>query len=250
MLALETHAGAGLYDLSGGAARRTGEGQAGASRLMQAPQAPAALQRLWAAIAEVRRWAGPHAYPGSPLLAALTLRARDRYVGCELRPDDHARLGAALSQVRRSDTPAAQAILADGYDEAPRLHAPRRLVMIDPPFERPDEAVRLADCAARLLQAPGETAVVVWAPLKDLDGFDRLCAGLECVGAGSGLVVELRLRPLTDPLRLNGCALVLLNAPEVSIAAEAVAAWLADRLGEPGAQARLRRFGPSVPPAT
>lgn len=238
---LETHAGAGLYDLAGPAARRSGEAASGIARLLAAEDAPAPLRRLGEAVAAVRRRAGPHAYPGSPLLAAGALRAGDRYVGWELRADDAGRLTSALHGAKHPDGAGLQAREGDGYREAPALAAPRRLVLIDPPFERPDEAARLTACAATLLD--GGAAVAIWAPLKDLDGFDRLLGGLEALSPRRGLAVELRLRPLVDPLRLNGCALVLLDAPDVADAAQATAGWLAHALGEPGGGARLHRFG-------
>ena len=238
---LETHAGAGLYDLAGEAARRSGEATSGIARLLAADDAPAPLRRLAEAVTAVRRRAGPHAYPGSPLLAAGALRKGDRYIGWELRADDAARLAAALHGAPGPGGPMSEAREGDGYREAPVLAAPGMLAMIDPPFERPDEAARLTACAAALLA--GGTAVVVWAPLKDLDGFDRLLGGLEALAPRRGLAVELRLRPLADPLRLNGCALVLLDAPDVADAALAAAGWLARTLGEPGGGARSHRFG-------
>lgn len=246
LLVLETHAGAGLYDLAGEAARRSGEAAAGVARLLSARDAPEALRRLAETVRRVRRRLGGDVYPGSPLLAAEAMRPGDRYVGWELRPDDAARLGDALRGAARPRGPGLEARRGDGYLEAPRAVRPtaqmRRLVMIDPPFERPDEGARLTACAATLL-AQG-AAVVIWAPLKDLDGFDRLLSGLEALAPRRGLAVELRLRPLRDPMRLNGCALVFLDAPDVATAALDAADWLAARVGEPGGEARLHRLGP------
>ena len=214
------------------------------ARLLAARDAPEALRRLAGTVARLRLRLGGEVYPGSPLLAAETLRPGDRYLGWELRPDDAQRLEAALRGASRLGGPVLEARRGDGYAEAPRARraaSVRELVMIDPPFERPDEGARLTACAAALL-AQG-AAVVIWSPLKDLDGFDRLLGGLEALAPRRGLAVELRLRPLRDPMRLNGCALVLLDAPDVAEAAADAAGWLAARLGDPGGEARLHRFG-------
>ena len=239
---LETHAGAGLYDLAGEAARRSGEALTGIERLLQARDPPATLRRLADAVREARAHHGPSVYPGSPLLAAAALRPGDRYIGWELRRDDHERLAAALARERRrAGCPTLEARLGDGYVQAPGVVGERRLIMIDPPFEAGDEAQRLAACVAALALRPGGR-LALWAPLKDLDGFDRLMAGVETASGVTGAAVELRLRPLDDPLRLNGCAMILLNAPQGVDAAVESAAWLAGALGDAGAGARLQRW--------
>ena len=46
----DTHAGRGLYDLSGEEAQRSGEARAGVAQLMQAPDLPPALQALRQAV--------------------------------------------------------------------------------------------------------------------------------------------------------------------------------------------------------
>ena len=43
------------------------------------------------------------------------------------------------------------------------------------------------------------------------------------------------MRPLTDPLKMNGCALVLLGAPaDMAGWLEAICAWTARSLGQSG----------------
>ena len=48
------------------------------------------------------------------------------------------------------------------------------------------------------------------------------------------VAVEARVRPLTDPMKMNGCALVLLNGPDMASAFQAIAGWVAQSLGEGG----------------
>ena len=51
-----------------------------------------------------------------------------------------------------------------------------------------------------------------------------------------------RLRPLTDPMRLNGCALIAVNAPAAAEPEiEAACAFVVEALGDPGGRARLWR---------
>src|SRR6202023_3321852 len=84
---IDTHAGAGVYDLAGDEARRGGERLTGIARLMQArlSEATAALLNPYLDIVRAfnpQRDLG--AYPGSPLIARALLRPQDRMVACEV----------------------------------------------------------------------------------------------------------------------------------------------------------------------
>lgn len=232
MLVVDTHAGSGLYDLGEGAARSP-EAQAGIARLMTAPRLPGELAELKAAVAgrnggsDAVRW-----YPGSPLLIADSLRTGDRYVASELRPQEHDLLARRLKGREGVETRQ-----ADGYEVACAVEAGdrRRLVLIDPPFERPDDYVRCAGTAGALMRQDPETAVAIWLPIKDMETFDGFLRRLAGAGVKRALVAETRLRPLTNPMKMNGCAVVLINPPEGAEAvARSVCEWTAAALGEPG----------------
>jgi 23S rRNA (adenine2030-N6)-methyltransferase len=233
---IDTHAGAGVYDLTGDA-RRSREAEAGIARLMATADRPPLIEALAAEVARLNPGGGVGLYPGSPLLAAGRLRRGDRYVGFELNPPVRDLLEQALAPF-----PQARALGGDGYDQVGVEvgRAPGALVLIDPPFERPDDYVRAADAAAAVRRADARATVAVWTPLKDLETFDGFLRRLGRAGAAGALVAEARLRPLTNPMTMNGCAMVMLNAPEGAEAAAAqVCGWVADTLGEAGARAEV-----------
>jgi 23S rRNA (adenine2030-N6)-methyltransferase len=231
---VDTHAGAGLYDLDGQDAKRSGEAAAGVDRLLAASDAPAPLQALVKAVRRARAARG-HAslYPGSPWLAAERLRPTDRLIACELEPQAHAALQSALKGRKQ-----AEARRADGYAEVAGLVPPkgRALVLVDPPFERADDYRRCAQAAQAVLQRNRGSAILIWLPLKDLETFDAFLRDLEdAVGRTPLLIAECRIRPLDDPMRMNGCALALINAPAgLDTDLAAACAWTAD-LGQGGA---------------
>lgn len=235
---IDTHAGAGGYDLSGEMARRSGEAQAGIFRLKAATDAPPVFGPLLKAVAAMNGGQDGDLYPGSPILLARALRKADRYVGCELRPDDFELLRETLAPYA-----GAQALRADGFatavDQAGR--GERAFVVIDPPFERPDDYDRIVQTTRAVLARAPDAALAAWLPIKDLETFDAFLRTMETVTTGL-LVAELRLRPLTDPMKMNGCAMVMIGA---SAAVEAAAAqagdWIAARLGEPGGRSRVWR---------
>ena len=85
---LETHAGAGLYDLREEAAERTGEFQDGIARLIELHDAPGPLADLLRIVRDSQdRPQALEWYPGSPLIARALARAHDRLVLCEKVPE-------------------------------------------------------------------------------------------------------------------------------------------------------------------
>lgn len=243
---LDTHAGAGLYDLSDPAQARSKEAEAGVKRLLAGAPEPA-FAPLAAAVRALNGEGPVRFYPGSPWLAVSALRPGDRYVGCELRAEDHDRLGAALGRLAARGV-RTEARCADGYEAAPAVAAEggRLCVVIDPPFERPDDYVRAAAAAAAVLKAAGRaTPVAIWTPLKDLETFDAFLRRLETVGPAPVLVAEARLRRLDNPMKMNGTAMVVLNPPAgLRERAEAICQAVVRGLGEPGGEARVWMLSP------
>ena len=237
---LDTHAGAGVYDLGDEMAKKSGEAAAGIARLMAASDAPPVFDALAAAVRQLNPKGDVRLYPGSPVVAAGMLRPQDGYLGCELRADDADLLARALKA--HPGRGKARAAVADGYAEAARIKggAGRRLVLIDPPFERADEYEQAAAATGAILVRDPEACVVVWLPLKDLDTLDRFVGRIEDLDPPEAWVAECRMRPLTNPMSLNGCALVVVGAPPgLDADAEAACKWVAGRLGEAGGVGRV-----------
>lgn len=229
---IDTHAGRGLYDLQGVEAKKSGEAEAGIVRLMAAKDPPPAFEPLRRAVRQLNGGDAMRRYPGSPWLIAGGLRPSDRYLACELRAEEHGALRQALKDRRNVET-----ICADGYEVAER-RAPERgplLLVIDPPFERADDYARTVGAAAAVHGRNPEAVMLIWLPLKDLATFDGFLADLEDALAAPVLVAETRIRPLTDPMKMNGCALVVVNPPVNLVGpAEAICRWTANALGQGG----------------
>jgi 23S rRNA (adenine2030-N6)-methyltransferase len=236
---IDTHAGRGLYDLTGPEAQRSGEAAAGIGRLVAATDAPAELAPLARAVQQLNAGAGLVRYPGSPWLIDRALRPQDRYLACELRPSEHAALRKALGE-----RPGVETLCADGFalaaERCPKTG--RVLVLIDPPFERADDYARVAATAAALRRKNPAARTLIWLPLKDLETFDAFLRDLEDAVDAPLLVAETRMRPLDDPLRMNGCALVLVSdGGGLARELEAICRWTAETLGQEGS-ARIWRL--------
>jgi 23S rRNA (adenine2030-N6)-methyltransferase len=232
---VDTHAGAGVYDLLGPEARRSAEAEAGIGALLRAKDAPVVFAPL---IRSVRALSPDgRLYPGSPALIAERLRPGDSYRGCEIRGDDFASLRTVLQAF-----PQARAVQGDGYGVAAAQVPPspaRAFVLIDPPFERPDDYANAAACCLAVLARNPAAVIAVWLPIKDLETLDAFQRRLDGFVAPAFLA-EVRLRPLDDPMKMNGCALLVLNPPAGSReAANAASDWIVRALGEVGGRSVL-----------
>ena len=232
---VDTHAGIGIYDLSGAEATRTGEWRDGIGRMAAIARAPAIADLLAPYLASV----GPpgqdgtwRSYPGSPAIAQWMLRPQDRLTLCELHPDD----GAALKRNIGSDK-RVKVLSCDGYGALRAAVPPperRGLVLIDPPFEQPGEfnAVLAALVGAHHRWPTG--SYMLWYPLKDRVAVGRFAGGL----ATSGMKRVLQLHLLVgdpDAGPLAGSGLILVNPPfTLRDEAEVLLPWLAETLGRPG----------------
>ena len=214
---IDTHAGAGRYALGSPQAEKTGEWQSGIARLIgpdAKPLPPRVAQHLQPYLDVVRREnAGDTLafYPGSPAIALGLMRPQDTLIVNELHPEEHALLEAAIGRDRRAKSIALDAWVALKAMLPPKER--RGIVLIDPPFEQKDELDRMATGLAQGLQRFATGVYIAWYPIKDRKAVAGFHAALATLAAPKSLRVELTLERQTDPDRLNGCGLVVINPP-------------------------------------
>ncbi len=216
--AIDTHAGAGLYDLGGPEAARSGEWRNGIVRLMQPYRdggLDAACRTLLApyldAVAALNPAERLAIYPGSPALVRAFLRAQDRLVACELEPNAAAALKRNFAQDRRI-----KAIAIDGWTALNAYVPPkerRGLVLIDPPFEDRGDFSRLAQGLEGAHRKWANGTYLLWYPIKARDEPDSLARRLRRSGIARILRAEVSIAPAGDPSGLSGCGLIVVNPP-------------------------------------
>lgn len=216
---IDTHAGAGLYDLDGDEARRGGEWLTGIARLMQArlSNESAALSKPYLDIVRAYNPKGElKAYPGSPLIARGLLRPQDRLVACELEP----KARKALIDVLRRDEQA-RVVDLDGWLALPAFVPPkerRGLVLIDPPFEAKDEFERLGDAFSAAFAKWPTGIYVIWYPAKNRRATDALVQTVARLAAaakppGKCLRLEFSVAPQSGSTTLTSTGLLIVNPP-------------------------------------
>ena len=204
---LDTHAGAGMYDILSPKAQKTREAQDGIG-VVFGKDVPAATAYL--EIVQRLTPKGLRSYPGSPALVQALLRKEDRLIACELREDDAARLRTTFSEDRRISVHCRDGYKAIGAFVPPSTR--RGLVFIDPPFEQPDEFEQLADALNSGLKKWPTGIFLGWYPLKDRVGIRTLRARYRPTNHSPTLCCELLRQPL-DGTALAGSGLILCNPP-------------------------------------
>lgn len=228
---LDSHSGVGLYDLLGDEASRTGEWESGIGRLWEREGLPELVQDYLEVVRALNPDGELEFYPGSPELARRLTRSQDRVLLNELHPEDGRLLKANMGGERRIAVHQ-----GDGW-LLPRAFLPvsekRGVLLIDPPFEQPDDLER---CVAALDEAIGrmrQTVVAIWYPIKDRRQLKRFYQRLEKCSAPKLLRVELCVHPADTAERLNGSGLVIANPPwPLDEELRGLLPWLADTLAQ------------------
>jgi len=200
---IDSHAGRGSYDLAGGQAARTGEAKAGIGQLMAlGGELPPALS-TYLSLAR-----GP-VYPGSPLIAAKLLRPQDRLTAIEKHPEEFAALKDVLAPYRN-----AVVENAEGYARCLKLLPPpsrRGLVLMDPPFESPDEFSMLARAVCEATRKFSTGIYLIWYPIKFQAEATAFVGEVVVGGIAKAMIVETKV--MAPEGKLNRAGLLVVNPP-------------------------------------
>jgi 23S rRNA (adenine2030-N6)-methyltransferase len=243
---IDIHAGAGLYDLASQEAGRTGEWRDGIGRVFDAAlpaEADALLAPYLAAVRSCNPDGALRHYPGSPLLVCALLRPQDRLIACELEPAAAAALAHRLRAIRQ-----AKAIAIDGWVALGAYVPPnerRGLVILDPPYERPDDFARLSAGLAGALRKWPTGIYLAWYPIKGRDGPDALARALRRGGIEKALRLEMTVAPPAADGRLASCGLIVVNPPwRLQSEAEIMLAALSGLLARGARSVAVDRIAP------
>ena len=203
---METHAGRGLYDLQDTAALKTGEAAKGI-----------AIAHNWFAsdhpytrvLHRIREKHGPHAYPGSPLIAAESLRPIDTIHLSELHPQEFTALQANMGPyggIFRQK---------DGWEMAMSLCPPeprRGLLLIDPSFEVKADYDTIPGTIAKLHRKWGVGVIMLWYPILTDTPHMPMIKALQAAIPGA-VTHEVSFPPAREGHRMVGSGLFVVNAP-------------------------------------
>lgn len=224
---LETHAGRGLYDLQDAAALKTGEAAQGITLAQDwfAPDHPYAQ-----VLDRIHEKHGSDAYPGSPLIAAESLRPVDTIHLSELHPQEFAALKnnmAPYGGIFRQK---------DGWEMAMSLCPPdprRGLLLIDPSFEVKSDYQTIPQTIAKLHRKWGVGVIMLWYPVLTDAPHKPMIRDLQAA-LPKAIIHEVSFPPARPGHRMIGSGLFIVNPP-YGFAQEAarLTALFQDKLSQP-----------------
>ena len=206
---IDSHAGRGIYDLGSEEARKTGEAKAGIARIRDLPASALSGSALLERYLKLAADGGADSYPGSPLIAARMLRPQDRLIAIEKHPQEAALLKQALLPWRK-----ARIEEGDGYARL-LAHLPpperRGLILIDPPFEAPDEFEMAAQAVRAAFRKFATGIYLIWYPIKSAAAGNAFAGEVLASGAKKALRIEIAIDAADG--KLGQAGLLVLNPP-------------------------------------
>lgn len=230
---IDTHAGAGSYDLGSEFAQKKREYESGIGRLWDVADAPAAVARYLDCIRTTNGGGDLAHYPGSPALARQLLKPADRLVLFERHGNEAEALRNWTADDRRLTVRE-----EDGFEGCIGLLPPptrRALLLIDPAYEIKSDYVQVVKTLAAAHRRFATGVYMLWYPVVERSRVERMLEALVATGIRRIERFELRIAPDRDGFGMTASGVVVINPPFVlGEQMDAALPWLADRLGEPG----------------
>ena len=214
---VDTHAGAGLYDLRGDWANKRGEYETGIARVWQADRRPLLVQQYVDIIQDLNGSNELAIYPGSPWLALYFARTQDRLRLFEWLEAEAQTLTDNLSQQRRIPARSIKIEVNDGFTALKSvLPVPTRraVTLIDPSYENKQDYRAVVQTIREAMARFPTGCYVVWYPKVSRVQLTQMLRQLEHLPNVQWLNVEMTVSCApTDGYGLFGSGLWVINPP-------------------------------------
>ncbi|MDO5058963.1 MAG: 23S rRNA (adenine(2030)-N(6))-methyltransferase RlmJ [Neisseria sp.] len=212
---IDTHSGAGLYDLTGSEAQKVGEWQDGIGRLKStsSENMPPLLADFLAHLDTTLP--SENLYCGSPWLAQSMLREADKMRLFELHPADFQHLKNNLAEAEKRR----RAIVKqeNGWQGLISLLPPpprRAVVLIDPPYEEKQDYVRAVKTLQEAQKRFAQGCYLLWYPCLSREESRKLSEQLKKLSPNNYLHAELHAHaPRADGFGMHGSGMFVINPP-------------------------------------
>lgn len=237
---LDTHAGAGRYNLNSELAEKSGEWRGGIGRLWGGPDDLPDLHDYVAAVRALNPNAALKHYPGSPRIARCFLRPSDRMVLVEQDPQEYELLRNEFAGDRQVTIVCEDGYLALKARLPPSEH--RGVVLIDPPYEQEREWDVIIKGLKMATARWSSGIYLLWYPIKARVLVTRLHRRLIESGIRKILCAEFCVHADDMALRLNGGGLIIVRPPWLldTVLQRLLPALLARLQPTPGGRAEVR----------
>ncbi|GAA0294644.1 23S rRNA (adenine(2030)-N(6))-methyltransferase [Psychrosphaera haliotis] len=243
---IDTHAGAGAYQLMDEFGQKNKEYNTGIGKLwsLDSKTMPEPLQDY---VSAVRRFNSEseqtdlNVYPGSPWFALDELPLEGKGFFHELHPSDFELLRTFVRTNRYR-----KVIKGDGFKESVGLFPPpsrRGVAIIDPPYELKEDYHRVVEYVTAMTSRFESGVYMIWYPVVDRYRIDGMEHALKKSGIKDIQVFELNVLPDTDERGMTGSGMIVINAPyTLKEQMSEVLLYLDKQLGEQGSSWRSEQL--------
>ncbi len=212
---IDTHAGAGIYQLNSPMADKTQEYLTGIGRFVGNEQHD--LPEIQPFLAHINQCIEAYSaiekdlYPGSPTIAEQLLRPQDRAWLFELHSADFPLLEQQFSRNRRIFTRQ-----EDGYKGLLGLlpcASRRALVLVDPPYEIKDDYEKVVSVIQQAYRKMPNATFAIWYPVVQRDRIDSIKEQFVQSGVRSVVQFELGIKADTESFGMTSAGMIVINPP-------------------------------------
>ncbi len=241
---VDTHAGAGLYQLNAPQAQKRLEFVDGIGRLWGSGGLPPLLSDYIAQVRDCNGGAGELTrYPGSPLISQQLAREQDQLRLFELHPTDAPLLSQLFDGDRRVEIKKADGFAALKAQLPPPTR--RGLVFMDPSYEIKTDYQAVKVACEEVMRRFGEGMIAVWYPQLVLRESQQLPVRLKVLAREHARKGWLHVRltvgePGPDGFGMFGSGMFIFNPPHtLGAALRESLPLLVERLGQGRGAAQL-----------
>lgn len=229
---IDSHSGAGMYQLADEYAQKTGEYKDGIAKLIEQQDLPEALEPYIDLVKDLNREeAELSLYPGSPGIARQFTRRQDSAHLFELHPTDIEHLKEYSQRWNKSHVKQ-----SDGYQGVLGLVPPpnrRSVVLIDPPYELKEDYLKAVRTIVNAYKKFATGTYILWYPVVKRELVEQMQSAFTKSDVRNVVQVEYCQKADTIEYGMTGTGLFIVNPPwQLSQQLEEILPYLKAKLGD------------------
>jgi len=243
---IDSHSGAGMYQLTDEYAQKTGEYKDGIAKLIENDDLPEALQPYIDLVKILNEDAIDDngeitLYPGSPGIARQFTRRQDSAHLFELHPADIEHLKTYSQRWNKSHVKQ-----SDGYQGVLSLVPPpnrRGVVLIDPPYELKEDYIKAVRTIVNAYKKFATGTYILWYPVVKRELVEQMENAFKKSDVRNVLQVEYCQKADTQEYGMTGTGLFIVNPPwQLTQQLEEILPYLIEKLGNKESHFSLQQF--------
>ena len=239
---IDSHSGAGMYQLSDEYAQKTGEYKNGIAKLIENDDLPKALQPYIDLVKNLNQETGELSlYPGSPGIARQFTRRQDSAHLFELHPTDIEHLKAYSQRWNKSHVKQ-----SDGYQGVLGLVPPpnrRGVVLIDPPYELKEDYLKAVRTVVNAYKKFATGTYILWYPVVKRELVEQMQNAFTKSDIRNLTQVEYCQDADTEEYGMTGTGLFIVNPPwQLTSQLDEILPYLKTKLGHTESQYSVKQL--------